>query len=263
MDPLCRACTLRYVSPAKDLLMPASSFFAARLRWLQPLILGTALLAPSAAWAGDVKFGAEPLATDDNGNITGEGKSAATDTLKSLPGEEVWTLNLWAKIDKGGPGPLYVEFLGKLPDGKEYVTYRHEHSTYNGEKYVSLTFDLEGNLGFNKGKTYKVKVLQGNTKPNRPDIILATGSLTLEYVEPAPEEDGDGGDEPDDTSAQDELDTLSGPDDESGDSSTPAEGPPPVDPADSKKGCTIGSDDFGLPAVAVLFALGLVRRRND
>lgn len=215
-------------------------------------------MGPATAWAGDVKFGAEPLAVDDKGNITAEGKSAATETLKSEPGEELWVFNLWAKIDKGGPGPLYVEFIGKLPDGKEYVTYRHEHSSYDGEKFVSLSFDLEGNLGFNKGRTYKVKVLQGNTKPGRPDIILATGKITLEYTEPPAEDESD--DEAEDEAAQDELDTLSGPEDGSGDAPAP-EGPPPVAP--EKKGCTVGSTDLGLPAVAALFALGFVRRRND
>ena len=107
-----------------------------RLRWISPLLLGAALLGPATAWAGEVKFGAEPLAVDDNGNITGEGKAAAVETLQSEPGEEVWHFNLWAKIDKGGPGPLYVEFVGKLPDGKEYVTYRYEHGSYDAEKRV-------------------------------------------------------------------------------------------------------------------------------
>ncbi len=231
-----------------------------RLRWISPLVLGAALLVPATAWAGEVRFGSEPLAVDDKGNITAEGKSASVDTIKSEPGEEVWPFHLWAKIDKGGPGPLYVEFIGKLPGGKEYVTYRHEHATYDAEKYVSLSFELEGNLGFNKGKTYKVKVLQGNTKPNKPDIILATGKITLEYTEPAPEEEGEDGDTDGDTAAQDELDTLAGPDDGAGDAATP-EGPPPVAP--EKKGCSVGTTDLGLPAVAALFALGLVRRRND
>lgn len=234
---------------------------SAQLRWISPLLLGAALLGSATAWAGEVKFGADTLAVDDGGNITAEGKSASTDTLKSEPGEELWNLNLWAKIDKGGPGPLYVEFLGKLPDGKEYVTYRYEHSAYQGEKFVSLDIELEGNLGFNKGKTYKVKVLQGNTKAGKPDIILATGKLTLEYTEPAPVEEGEDDGEDQDTAAQDELDTLSGPDDGAGDEVEP-EGPPPIAP-EEKKGCSIGSTDLGLPAVAALFALGFVRRRND
>ncbi len=234
---------------------------SARLRWISPLLFGAALLGSTTAWAGEVKFGADALDVDDKGNITADGKSAATETLKSEPGEELWNLNLWAKIDKGGPGPLYVEFLGKLPDGKDYVTYRYEHSSYEGEKFVSLDIELEGNLGFNKGKTYKVKVLQGAIKQGRPDIILATGKLTLEYTEPPAEEAGDEGDDDADTAAQDELDTLAGPDDGAGDAAEP-EGPPPVAP-EAKKGCTIGSTDLGLPAVAALFALGFVRRRND
>lgn len=233
-----------------------------RLRWISPLLLGAALLGPATAWAGEVKFGAQPLAVDDDGNITAEGKSAAVETLRSEPGEEVWRFNLWAKIDKGGPGPLYVEFLGKLPDGKEYVTYRYEHGSYDAEKFVSLSFDLEGNLGFNKGKSYKVKVLQGNTKPDKPDIILATGNIKLEYTEPPAEEEGEEGGDTDrapDASAQDELDTLAGPDGGAGDGAQA--GPPPVAP--EKKGCSVGATGLGLPAVMALFALGLVRRRND
>ncbi len=238
-----------------------SNSFRARLSWLQPLALGALLLAPGLAHAGDVKFGADPLAVDDAGKITSEGNAAATTTLDSLPGEEVWTLNLWAKLDKGGPGPLYIEFLGKAPGGKTYVTYRHEHADYDGEKYVSLTFDLEGNAGFNKGKTYTVKVLQAPSKGTK-DIILATSKLTLNYVEPDPEaEDDDEGDE-DDTSAQDELDTLAGPDDGAGDAD-PEAGPPAVAPASSKKGCSVGGEGLGFSGLVVLFALGLTRRRRD
>ncbi len=233
---------------------------SARLRWISPLLLGAALLGSATAWAGEVKFGAEPLDVDDSGNITSAGKAATTDTLKSEPGEEVWNLNLWAKIDKGGPGPLYVEFLGKLPSGKDYVTYRYEHSSYEGEKFVSLDIELEGNLGFNKGKSYTVKVLQGNIKEGGPDVILATGKVTLEYTEPPAEEEDEDDDEQD-TAAQDELDTLAGPADGSGDAPETG-GPPPVAPKE-KKGCSIGSTDLGLPAVAALFALGFVRRRND
>jgi MYXO-CTERM domain-containing protein len=236
---------------------------SARFRWISPLLLGAALLAPATALAGEVKFGADPLAVDDKGNITSEGESAALTKLASEPGEELWDFHLWAKIDKGAPGPLYIDFIGKTPDGKPFTAYRHEHSDYDGEKFVSLNFELDGNsASFNKGRTYKVKVLQGATKPGRPDIILATGSLTLEYTEPAPEEEGEGSEE-DDASAQDELDTLAGPDEGEGDGPDPAEeGPPPVAP-ESKKGCSVGSTDLGLPAVAALFALGFVRRRND
>ncbi len=231
---------------------------------MQTLLIGGALLGPATAWAGEVRFGAEEIAVDDSGNITAEGKSSATTTLKSEPGEELWTLNVWAKIDKGAPGPLYVEFVGELPGGKEYVTYRYEHSDYDGEKFVSLSFDLEGNSGFNKGKTYKVKVLQAAAKEGRPDIVFATGKLTLEFTEAEPEDEdedeGEGGDPDDNAEAQDEFDTLAGPDDGAGDGA--GEGPPPVDP-ESKKGCSVGSTDLGAPAVAALFILGLVRRRND
>ena len=233
-----------------------------RLSWLQPLILGAAMLAPAAAWAGEVKFGNDALATDDDGKLTSEASAATTTTLKSEPGEELWVLNLWAKIDKGAPGPLYVEFEGKQPGGKTFTAYRYEHAAYDGEKYVSLSIELDGNsASFNKGRTYTVRVLQGAAKAGRKDIVLATSQLTLEYTEPPEEAEGESEDV-DDTAAQDALDTLDGPDEDVGDTA-PEEGPPAVDPAASKKGCSIGATDLGFPGLAALFALGFVRRRRD
>lgn len=237
-------------------------------RFCSVLVLAGALMAPGAAWAGDVKFGTEPLATDDKGAITAAGRKSATDEIPSEPGEEIWPLHVWAKLDKGAPGPLYVEFFGKLPDGKKYLAYRHEHGGYEGEKYVSMELDLLGNQGFNKGRTYNVELTQAGAKGN--NIVLARGKITLAYTEPEAEPAGEGegdadtdgpaqeGDTeaPADTADQDAMDTLAG--GEEGNASD--QGPPPV----KKKGCAVDPAAHGLPGALVLFALGagIARRRR-
>src|SRR5262249_7250952 len=140
--------------PARRVI--AMSKHPSRLRSLGfALALGIGLLAAPHAFAGEVKFGAQPLETDDAGKITDAGKKGASKQLPRRPGEEVWPLHLWAQIDKGAPGPLYVEFFDKLPgSGKRYKAWAYEHSTYDGEKYVTLEIELEGDVGFNKGHTY-------------------------------------------------------------------------------------------------------------
>ncbi|MEM9456423.1 MAG: MYXO-CTERM sorting domain-containing protein [Myxococcota bacterium] len=231
--------------------------------WIRSLTLAvvmaaTALVAPEAL-AGEVKFGAEPLETDDKGNLTSTGRSAATKELKSLPGEEIWPLHLWAKIDKGAPGPLYVEFYGTIPGSeKRYRAWAYEHGGYEGEKFVSLSMELDGNVGFNKGRTYTVEVVQLNEKGK--NLKLASSKITLAYVEAEAQPEGDAEDDEDEEiSEQDELDSF-GDGDEEGD----AEGPPPVEPASSKKGCHIDPGTGAAPGVLVLLMLGagLTRRRR-
>ncbi|MCA9710306.1 MAG: hypothetical protein KDK70_30990, partial [Myxococcales bacterium] len=165
--------------------------------WLRSLTFASivaagALLAPRA-WAGEVKFGSEPLETNDDGDLTSAGRSAAVTEIKSLPGEEVWPLHVWAKIDKGAPGPLYVEFYGKLPgSNKRYRAWAYEHRVYDGEPFVSLSMELEGNVGFNKGHTYGVEVVQVDDKGE--NLKLASGKVTLVFVEGKPDEGKDEGD---------------------------------------------------------------------
>lgn len=220
-----------------------------------------ALVAPDAL-AGEVKFGAEPLETDDQGNLTSAGRSAAIKEIKSLPGEEIWPLHVWAKIDKGAPGPLYVEFYGTIPGSeKRYRAWAYAHNGYEGEKFVSLSMELEGNVGFNKGRSYTVEVVQLNEKGK--NLKLASSKITLAYVEAEaePESDDEGDEDGDEElSEQDELDSLGG-DDEEGD----AEGPPPVDPASSKKGCRVDPGMGAAPGVLVLLMLGagVTRRRRQ
>jgi MYXO-CTERM domain-containing protein len=221
-------------------------------RWLSPLLLGAVLLAPAYVLAGEVKFGTSPLATDDKGVITGDGRKAATNEIPSEPGEELWPLHLWAKIDKGAPGPLYVEFHGRLADGKRYLAYRHEHAAYEGEKHVTMELELSGNDGFNKGRSYEVELTQ--VGPKGP-IKLATGKISLTFTE-APEgadEDEDEDDEP--LEDQDELDTFAGEQGEAGD------GPPPVAPP-SKKGCSVDGRGLGGPGLLALLGLVWLGRRR-
>jgi hypothetical protein len=233
-----------------------------RLSWLAPAALVGAFLIPSVALAGEVLIGAEPLATGDDGNITAEGKKAAVTNLPSQPGEELWIAHVWAKIDKGAPGPLYVEFIGDRPGGGKYTAKREENPEYNGEKFVSMEIELDGNTGFNKGRTYAVQVIQVSSAGK--DLVLAKNKITLEYVEAKPGEDGgDGGDtDGDDSSAQDELDTLVG--GEEGGAGA-GDQPPPVAPKD-KKGCSVDPGSFGgFSGLAILFGLGIAatRRRRD
>ena len=236
-----------------------------RLRTIRALcvgvVIGAATFGSTVAWAGEVLVGAEPLPTGPDGKITAAGRKAAVKELASEPGEELWNMHLWAKVDKGAPGPLYVEFIGKLPDGKPYTAFSHEHSGYDGEPYVSLEIELDGNRGFNKGHSYKIDINQVNDKGKT--LQLATGSVTLGYTE-APKDEGDdkGEDEGDEkdgddqSEAQDELDSFA----EGGEAEG---GPPPVTPTTKKKGCSIDAGEYGAPGVLVLFALGgLARRRR-
>lgn len=239
-----------------------------RSRWLPALAFtvafgGSALVA-TQAHAGKVRFGTEPLSTDDSGKITSEGESAAVTTVPSLPGEEVWPVHLWASLDKGAPGPLYVEFFGSMPgSGKRYkLPWHHEENSYDGGDYISVAMELEGNVGFNRDRTYTVELNQLNDKGK--NVKLASGKITLAYTEAAEDEgdeggDDEGNDEADELDEQDVLDSFAGGDDENeGD-----EAPPPVAPP-KKKGCHVDPGAGAAPGLLVLMLLGaaFVRRRN-
>jgi MYXO-CTERM domain-containing protein len=222
------------------------------------LALGGALLAAPLAYAGEVKFGSAPLEVDDAGKLTAAGKAAAVKQLPSSPGEEVWPLHVWAQIDKGAPGPLYVEFFDKLPgSGKRYRAWQYEHSTYQGEKYVTLEIELEGDVGFNKGHTYTVEISQLDNK--NKNLVLASGQIELVYTEGKKEDEEDDGEEKDEEGeegeegdAQDELDSFA----EGGDGGAGGETPPPVTSPTKKKGCSIEPGMGAAPGVLVLLLLG-------
>lgn len=231
------------------------------------LALGLGLSASSIALAGEIKVGTAPLAVDGEGKLTDEGRKAAKDEIPSAPGEEVWIVHIWAKLDKAAPGGLNVEFHGQLPDGKSYLTYSDAEEGFAGGKYLSMELELEGSKGFNKNKSYDIVVTQLDDKGKQ--FKLATGKVKLVWT-PAPKEPAGGegggeedGEEPEDSAAQDALDTLSG-GGAGGDDGNAASGGPPA-AGGGKKGCSIDSDAGGVLGVLVLFALGAsgsLRRRN-
>jgi len=236
--------------------------------WLRPfafaLALGSGVVFAPEALASQVKFSTKAFDTDDEGNLSAAGKGAAISELPSLPGEEVWPLHIWAQLDKGAPGPLYVEFFDKLPgSSKRYMAWRYEHGSYEGGKYVSIDVELDGNTGFNKGHTYTVELNQLNDKGK--NLKLASSKLTLVYTEEAErsDEDDDGGDEG--PSEQDILDSFAGGDEEANGSD---EAPPPVTPPSTKKGCRIdpslGAGMGAAPGILAMLLLGagLIRRRE-
>jgi MYXO-CTERM domain-containing protein len=229
------------------------------------LCFGATLSLTGLAHAGEVKVGAQKLATDDSGNITDAGRKAATDELKNEPGDdEIWIAHIWAKLDKGAPGPLNIEFYGTLPDGKPYLTFRKVEDGYDGGKYFSVELELDGDDGFNKNKAYKIEITQLDDKGK--EFKLASGKIKLGWVDHKEEGEGgkaeggkeEGGKEESDTAEQDQLDTISA----GGDGGGGADGGPPPVEGKKKKGCAIEPEDSGLLGLGVLFALGAFTRRR-
>lgn len=235
-------------------------------RRIRPLIAGAVFLftffLASSAYAGELKFGKEPLDVDDNGKLTAAGRKAAVGELANVPGEDAWMLHLWAKIDKGAMGPLYIEFFDQW-QGKTLTVHREENSAYGGEKYVSMSFEISGNQGFNKDHTYTVKAVQVSEKGK--DLVLATGKLKLTKVaapESAEDEGSEDGEEEDELTEQDRLDSFA-PEDEAAAGGDEPSTPPPIEPAATKKGCSVDpSQGGGAAGLAVLFVAGLMSARR-
>ena len=220
------------------------------------LCLGAALtLLPAVAWAGDLKFGEgqAALATDEEGKLTADGAKSALTELDRIPGEDAWDLKVWAKVDRGAPGPITIEFKQNIEGVGESIVFKKVVvQDYEGGKYVSFQLFLEGNTGFNKGRTYEVRLLQANEKGH--EIALAKGRLKLidtgRKPEEAPETESD-------VSEQDAMDSLGGGEEPA---ETPAptpeeQGPPPVE--EGKKGCSVSTTaDLGLNGAALLLVLG-------
>lgn len=215
------------------------------------------------AFAGELKIFQEAPEVDGSGKLSGGAK--ATKEIASVAGEETWNVHMWAKLDKGAPGPLYAEAFGKL-NGKKYLAGRFEKSDYEGDKYLMWTLELTGNLGFNRDREYTIELNQVDAK--NKNVTLASSKLTLKYTEAAAEEDDDdddeggsdeGGSDDGNSSEQDAHDTLAGA--EGG-----GDGPPPVTPPGKKKGCSVDPVQHGTPALLGLFVLGVLaagRRRRD
>jgi MYXO-CTERM domain-containing protein len=224
--------------------------------------LGTLFVA-SPAWASEIKFGEGPssLEVDDQGKLTEAGKKTAVKELDKIPGEDAWDLRVWAKLDKGAPGPLYVEFwqtvevMGKTQNA---IVHRHEDSEYDGSKYVNYNILLEGKVGFNKDRTYDVYFVQVGSKGK--DIRLASTKLKLINTGREPPEDEESDEEEEDELAeQDELDGLAGDDEET---EEPADAAPPETEA-SKKGCSVRPGDAGgFDGALLLLLAGVALRRR-
>jgi MYXO-CTERM domain-containing protein len=236
--------------------------------WLKIGAAATGLvvaLTATPALAGEFKFGEgiDSLQVDDKGKLTADSKKNALKELDKIPGEDEWDLNLWASLDGGrDEGPLYIEFWQKV-QGNDAIVYRHEMNDYDGRRQILVSIILEGNVGFNKDRTYKVKAVQVNSRGK--DLVLATGSLKLINTGRKVEEEegaGEGGEEERESASQDELDSLAGPDEEDEPDAEPV-APPPVEPA--KKGCSVaGEYDAGFNGLMILALAGLgLRRRKE
>lgn len=215
--------------------------------------LAIGLLASGLAWAGDLKIGKDPLETDDAGKLTKAGQSAAVTEIEAAPGNEEWTLHLWAQIDKPAEGPLYVEFYRKR-DGKELVAHRHEIADYAGDKYVSVEIVIDRSQGFAPGEMVDLAFVQNvggrDAKKAKASVALkASTAPEPKDEEPEPEDELD-----DEQEAEDEGSEAAEPEP----AAAPA-GPPAVEPGD-KKGCRTGATTpTGWWAVVVI---ALVARRR-
>lgn len=243
---------------------------ATRSHLLRRLTLSTAFvlttLCSTAALAGEIKIGATPIEVDDKGKITAKGKSAVVEELDEVPGEDRWIAHVYAKLDDPAPGPLYIEFYQNL-DGAKTMVWRHDMNDFQGEKWINEEVELEGGKGFNKNRTYDVKITQ--VSPKGKDLTLAYGAKIKliksgKKPEPSPEDE-----EQDKVPAdQDAHDSLGGGDAPEGDGPAAGdgekEGPPPVET--KKKGCAVdgeGSAWNGAMILAVLGAGMMLRRRRD
>lgn len=245
-----------------------------KLRLLRALTFTTViglggLFTASTAMAGEIKFGEGPssLEVDDSGKLTDAGRKTAVKELDKIPGEDAWDLRVYAKLDKGAGGPLYVEFWQTVEVmGKKQVAkvFHHEDPNYEGGKYVDYNILLEGKVGFNKDRTYDVYFVQVGKKGK--DIRLASAKLKLINTGREPEEGEDGGgEEEEEETDQDELDSLGGDDEEEEEEGAPDEAPPETEA--SKKGCSVDADGMGMGfngALALLLIGGAAfARRRD
>ncbi|MDC0718488.1 MYXO-CTERM sorting domain-containing protein [Nannocystis bainbridge] len=233
-----------------------------------PSAFALAALSSTVAYAGEVKVGATPIEIDGTGKITAKGKSAVVDTLDEVPGEDRWIAYVHAKLENPAPGPLYVEFFQEL-DGNRSSVWRHDENDFAGDKWFYGELELDGRKGFNKNRTYDIKVTQVNAKGK--ELTLASGKIKLikSGKKPeAPKEDESAEDKA--AAEQDAHDSLGGGDGNDGSggggsSSTPDsanEGPPPVE---KKKGCSVDADGNAWNGAMVLMALGagfILRRRR-
>ena len=239
----------------------------------------TVSLATGLAHAGELKFGEGPssLETDDNGKLTSAGAKTALKQLDKIIGEDAWDLKVWARVDRGVAGPMYIEFYQTV-NGQRSIVHRHEMD-FEGGKHFTESVMLEGSQGFNKNRTYQVVVIQNDGKK---DIKLAEGKIKLIKTDRKPEGgdgggdgDGDGGSDGgegggDAAPACSEQDRLDGFCEDGGgggggaDEPAPDAKPPETPDPGKQKGCSVDTGDAGGPAALMLLLVagaGFVRRR--
>ena len=217
------------------------------------------------AWAGDIEVGSEPLETDDQGRLTAESKQATVEEVENVPGENAWEIHLWANLDRGAPGPLYVQFWDKYQGKDIKVPWAYEDSSYDGGEFATLDFTIEDNVGFNKDHTYRIKIVQFD---QGKEILLAQGAkvkllYTREEAEaPASGSKEAGTSEASEASAQDIADSFGGTKESADDGN--ADGPPEVGSPAQKRGCTVNPEPWlGISSLAMMMLLGAGLSRRD
>jgi hypothetical protein len=230
----------------------------------------TVSLAPSPAWAAgpaaeEIWFGEgeASLETDEEGNLTEAGAKTKLTELDAVPGEEDWELKLHARMSKSAAeGPLYTEFYQTL-QGKEYIVFRHEDLDYDGSRLYTTMILLEGNIGFNKDREYRVQIVQNNGKK---DIVMARGKIKLINTgRKAEGEEEEAGEEEEGEEEEAEEEEEDEEEEDEGDGGQ--EAPPPIEETPAKKkGCTVASGgvlDVGVSGLAILLLAAASRRRRD
>lgn len=234
----------------------------------------TVSLAPSPAWAAgpnseEIWFGTgqDSLELDEEGKLTDAGAKTKSTEIDRTPGTEDWELKLHARLGKyAAEGPIYTEFYQTV-QGKEYIVYRHEDLDYDGSRLYTTVITLEGNIGFNKDREYRVQIVQNN---GTKDIVMARGKIKLiDTGREAPEEAEEGEEEEGEEEAAAEAEA--GEEEEEAEAEEGGEGgsgeaPPPIeDTPAKKKGCTVASGgalDVGVSGLAILLLAAASRRRR-
>jgi MYXO-CTERM domain-containing protein len=229
-------------------------------------------LTPTPAWAGpnseEIWFGTgvDSLETNDEGVVTPEGEKTKTKEVDAIPGEEDWELKLHARMGKyAAEGPLYVEFYQTV-QGKEYIVMRHEDPDYAGDRLYTTVIELDGNIGFNKDREYRVQIVQNN---GQRDLVLAKGSVKLintgRKAEGAEEEKAE---EAGEEEAEEEGEEEEEEEEEEDKAEGGSEAPPPIeDTPAKKKGCSVGAGNdigpMGAMGLGILVLAAALRRRED
>jgi hypothetical protein len=236
-------------------------------RWLAALALGATLLATGPARAGEIVLSKTAIEVDGAGKITAASRKGSIDSTEADGAEETWTVHVWAQLDRGAPGPLYIEFWDRWQGQDIKVPYRHEVLDYDGGKYITLTLELEGNRGFNRDHTYRLRVFQVDEKGK--EVQLAGGAkikLLVNEKAKAEAEKKKKAEEEEEARREKEEEEADEPKGGGGggDSShdeVEAEGPPELEPP-VKKGCTVAADAATPGSLAGLLLLGVARRRR-